>query len=174
MKKIALMFAFILSVLVPMSAQAQTVNAKWQGRSINDYYKYIGPDIDIQGGVGYTWDKSHENAFGMGRLRAGILGVPNYPWVVSVGLTSELNSHSTFIWGGQAEVMHLASGFWLRGGLGGDYLGRPSFNTALGYSLFGIELQGLGSGPTHNLDTMAVMATIRIPIGFLIYVFTKN
>jgi hypothetical protein len=183
----ALMFGLVMAFGV--SANAQTVKvpeeqrSSWRGKSIDDYYRYVGPDIDIQAGVGYhfdTFSKSKDDALGIGRLRVGALYVPKYPWALSAGITVEPNTLSAVVWGTQVEAMHFASGFWLRGGVGADYYVRPHFNAALGYSLFGVEVQGFSQGDIapnrfgNQREGIALLGVVRIPIGFILYVFDKK
>lgn len=171
MKKLLMLVLLMGSMLLSSSANAQ-IKTEWHGKSINDFYRYVGPDFDIQLGVGHQWE-GQGHTYGMTRFRTGVLWVPSYPWVLSFGVTSEINSWPTVAWGGQAEVLHVASGIWGRGGGALDYQARPHFNVGVGWSLFGAELSSMSPGPYDTHQGIAAMATIRIPIGMLVYVLNK-
>ena len=180
----------MLGLAVTSTSNAQTVTVpktaqpSWQGKSIDEYYKYVGPDLDIQGGVGYNWNMTHgENSMPMGflRVRTGVLWVPRWPWALSVGMTVEgnnlpsfQNGNGTLSVGGQFEGLHVGSGLWFRGGVSTDSQARPHFNAAFGHSLFGVELQTVSSGPNGYNDNVAVLGTLRIPLGFVFYVAEKS
>lgn len=189
MKQLIAAVVFVAMMVFGVSASAQTVKVPerqamtWKGKSIDDYYRYVGPDIDIQAGAGYHWDtasKSQDAVLGMGRIRMGVLHIPHWPWAFSAGLTMEPNSLSAIVWGGQAEVLHLGSGLWARAGGGSDIYVRPHFNAAVGYSLIGIEIQGFSAGDfapnvlNDHREGVAILAVGRIPLGYLFYVFNKN
>lgn len=179
---------FGLALTSPADAQTVTVpkasQPSWQGKSIDEYYRYVGPDLDIQGGVGYDWNLSHnENSMVMGflRVRTGVLWVPRWPWAFAAGMTVEgnnlpsfSNANGTVTLGGQFEALHVGSGLWFRGGVSADGQARPHFNAAFGHSLFGVELQTVSSGPNGYNDNVAVLGTLRIPLGFVFYVFDKS
>lgn len=186
-----LTIASVLAGLVlttPASAQTVTVpkasHPTWQGKSIDEYYRYVGPDLDIQGGVGYNWNTTHaenDGVIGFMRLRTGVLWIPHWPWAFAAGMTVEGNnlpsfpsSNVTLSLGGQFEALHMGSGLWLRAGVSGDGQARPHFNAAFGHSLFGVELQAGGSGPNGYNDNIAVLGTLRIPLGYVFYVFDKS
>src|SRR5690242_20532882 len=146
----AMMFGLLMLVGGVASAEEHQVvrvpqkqESKYRG-DIDGFYRCTGPDIDLQIGGGYHWDtadKNRDTGLGMGRLRVGVLHIPRWPWAFSVGITGELNTISTMDWGLQGEVLHLGSGLWLRAGASADYFLRPHANAAIGYSLFGFEVQ---------------------------------
>lgn len=167
--------SFLLAFLAASSAA--TVEAQTPTHSMNDFYRYIGPDVDLQGGLGYQYDTTaaiRNTVLGFGRLRMGAMWIPTYPWVFSVGPTVELNTSTLPVWGTQVEVMNFGAGLWLRGGVGLDYSAHPHFNAALGWSLVGVELNGFSAGPYDTHGGVAVLATVRIPIGFLGYVLSRH
>lgn len=184
MKKVVMLAVLLCGLFLSFGAEAQQAQAPiktqttWRGQSINDYYKYVGPDFDLQLGAGYRWDtgdKQLNSPFGMGRFRMGVLWVPTWPWAISTGFTAETTSLPTMSWGVQTEALHLGSGFWARGGVALDYYGRPHGNMGLGWSLFGAELHGFSPGVSNRPEEgVALMATFRVPLGFLIYVMTKQ
>lgn len=169
--------SFILAFLAVSSAanvEAQTTTT--QSQSVSDFYRYVGPDIDLQVGGGYQWNTFnaiHNTTIGMSRLRMGVMWVPKYPWTFSVGPTLELNSSTTPVWGAQVEVLNFGAGLWLRVGGGMDYQAHPHYNAALGWSVFGVEVNGFSAGPYDNQMGVAILGTARIPLGFIIYTFTK-
>lgn len=186
MKKLMNAMLFGIIMFFGAAASAETVNvpqqqhaSSWQGSNINSYYKYIGLDLDLQGGAGYTFDtysKSNNTILGFGRMRVGILYIPRYPFAISLGPTVEVNNLG-IIWGGQAEVMDFGMGIWGRVGAGMDYRTHPQLNAAIGWSLFGVEGRYTGDGagidPYHR-ESYSVLAVIRIPIGFLGYVASRK
>lgn len=187
MKKFAVLALLCGSFMLSFDANAQQPQTQpavqnqpasaWRGK-IDDYYRYVGPDFDLQVGAGYHWDtanKMRSDALGMGRVRVGLLYVPKWPWAFSVGVTGEVNNMPVGIFGGQAEALHLATGWWLRGGGALDHQGRPHFNAALGWSLFGAEVQGFSVGNSNDpREGVALLATVRVPVGYLIYVLSKK
>lgn len=173
-----------ISALALITASAFTTNVEAQTQpittttvhSIDDFYRYLGPDVDLQVGAGYHWETVNANqdtTLGMGRLRLGYLWVTGYPWAVSAGMTLELNTTTTPVWGLQAEVLNLGAGVWLRGGGGLDYQVRPHYNMALGWSIAGVEVDGFAMGPYDNRQGVAVLGVVRIPLGYLGYVVSK-
>lgn len=161
--------SFIVTCLFTTVASAQT-----KTRTIDDFYRYGGPDIDLQGSLGYHWDTvSRDAILGLGRLRGGYMWVTGYPWIVSAGVTMEINSYTSPVWGGQLEIMNFGAGLWARAGVGADYQAHPHFNGAIGWSLFGVELSGFTASPFDSRQGFAVLGTIRIPVGFIIYTVKK-
>lgn len=181
MKKFALVVALVAAFLFTVgTAKAQQTPGQTiippSGHTVNDFYRYIGPDLDLQGGVGYQWGvpTPSSSTFGMARLRGGLMWIPQYPWVFSAGATFEINSTTLPVWGAQVEVMNFGAGLWLRGGAGLDYSAHPHFNAAVGWSVVGVELSHFTAGPYDNREGVAVLATVRIPVGFILYVFQKH
>lgn len=184
----SILFGLILTST--QKADAQTVNvpqssqASWRGGSIDNYYRYVGPDLDIQGGVGYNWNTTHadqNDILGFVRVREGVLWVPHWPWAFAAGMTVEANNlpsfqgtRGTISIGGQFEAIHIGSGLWFRAGTSVDGQARPHFNAAVGQSLFGIELQTVNAGPNGYDNNVAVLGTLRIPLGFVFYVIEKS
>jgi hypothetical protein len=193
MKKFVM--AMLMGTLMVVSGivNAQTVQApqkqstEWHGKDVDSYYKAFTWDIDIQGGIGYSWDahsKQNDFILGFGRVRAGILWVPKYPWLVAAGPIVEFNNfgtpHQTNLAaaiGGQVELMNFGMGWWLRAGPQIDNVARPSMVGAVGWSFFGIEGRYTGNwgdiDQTHN-ENYALLATLRLPIGFIGYVMSKQ
>jgi len=160
----------------------QNTNHKWHGQ-VDDFFHYTGFDLDIQAGIGYHFDTriaTNDASNGFVRARIGVLHVPQYPWAIFGGMTLEGNYLSGCVWGLQGELIHQAFGGWIRGGFGSDQYVRPHFNAAIGYSLFGVEVQGYSVGPyasesfNDKREGIAVMGVVRIPIGYIAYVFSKR
>lgn len=185
MKQLIVAMVFGMLMVLGGVANAQTVqvpqkqNAEWHGSDINSYYRYTGIDLDLQGGVGYSFDtysKANNTILGFGRMRIGVLHIPKYPFAIMVGPTIEA-SNLGVVWGGQAEVMDFGIGVWARAGVGLDYRTHPQLNAALGWSLFGVEVRYAGDGagidPYHR-ESLAVLGVVRIPIGFLGYVASRK
>lgn len=154
------------------NSHAQTTT---KTHTINEFYQYVGPDIDFQGGVGFHWEINNvdqNTVLGMGRVRLGLLYFPGYPWAIAGGPTFEINTTTNPVWGLQAEVLNMGAGLWFRGGGGMDYNARYHYNMALGWSIVGIEINGFGLGYDNRSGT-SVIATLRIPVGYIIYIINK-
>ena len=174
MRNLAFALAF-LAASSAVSVEAQTTPTITT-HSVNDFYRYLGPELDLQGGVGYQYDTTaalRNTILGMGRLRVGGLWIPTYPWVFSFGPTLELNTSTLPVWGAQVEVLNFGAGLWLRGGGGLDYSAHPHYNVALGWSLVGVEVSGYSAGPYDTHGGVAVLGTLRLPLGFIGYVFNR-
>jgi hypothetical protein len=112
-------------------------------------------------------------------MRFGALWVPTWPWALTLGGTVEVNNLPVGIGGVQAEALHLGSGLWVRAGAGMDPFARPHMNAAAGWSIFGLEVSGFprNSVVTNGQDpreAVSLFATIRIPLGYVFYVFAKH
>jgi hypothetical protein len=122
-------------------------------------------DLNVEGALGSTLGSEHALT-GFGRLRAGVLAFRDAN-VFALGATYEFSNLEKATFGVQAEYISDQSGFWVQLGALLDVQPRPGAMAAVGYALFGAEVE-LRSYQAIGTN-VALYATLRIPIGFLAY-----
>jgi hypothetical protein len=122
-------------------------------------------DLNLEGALGSTFGSGHELT-GFGRARGGVLAVRDAN-VFALGATYEYSNFQKATFGVQGEYINDNSGFWLQLGALLDIQPRPGAMLALGYTVFGAELQVRSYEPMGV--TFAAYAKIRLPIGFIAY-----
>lgn len=120
-------------------------------------------DLDVNAGYGRHFGDLEEFAF-VGRARAGVLFV-RQPRMYSAGATLKLSTSLPLGVGIEAEYLNTESGLWLAPGAFLDTRGQPGGTLGVGLSLIGLvgELRRLQGGDS----TLAVFATLRLPIGVI-------
>jgi hypothetical protein len=127
-------------------------------------------DLNLEGGWGRAFGDS-SRPVGFGRVRGGVLWV-HEPWYSSAGLFYDFSSFTPATFGVQIEQMHLTTGLWVQVGGGVDVQPRPMVMAALGWSLFGAELQYRDFGSVRDVNAgVAIYATVRIPVSIIARVF---
>jgi hypothetical protein len=122
-------------------------------------------DLNVDGAFGRLFPETGSHRWtGFGRARAGVMYIHDAVHL-SLGLTYEYSDRQAATFGLQAEVMHLSIGAWAQAGFLLDTQPHPGFMAAVGWSLFGHEVQGreydgLGFSPSVYLK-------IRVPIGVI-------
>jgi hypothetical protein len=93
------------------------------------------------------------------------------PVFLSLGATYELSNLSAATIGVQGEWMNLEVGVWGQAGPIFDVAhgGRPGVMAALGWSIFGVEVQGRDMQDAGFVG--AIYAKLRIPIGIIAFGF---
>jgi hypothetical protein len=122
-------------------------------------------DVNLDGALGSTVGSEHALT-GFGRLRAGLLVFRDAD-VFALGATYEYSNLEQATFGVQAEYISDNSGLWIQLGALLDTQPQPGAMVAVGYALFGAELQ------VRSYESLGVTfsgyAKLRIPIGFLAY-----
>jgi hypothetical protein len=120
-------------------------------------------DLDLTAGYGRHFGDLEEFAF-TGRARAGVLWV-RQPRMYSAGATLKLSTELPLALGVEAEYLNTESGIWVTPGAFLDTRGQPGASFGVGLSLIGLvgELRRLPGGDS----TVAVFATLRLPIGVI-------
>jgi len=122
-------------------------------------------DVNLDGALGSTVGSEHALT-GFGRLRAGLLVFRDAD-VFALGATYEYSNLEKATFGVQAEYISDNSGLWFQLGALLDTQPEPGAMIALGYALFGAEVQ------VRSYESLGVTfsgyAKLRIPIGFLAY-----
>lgn len=122
-------------------------------------------DVNLDGAFGRLYpDTGSRHWTGFGRARAGVMYIHDNVHL-SLGATYEYSDRQAATFGLQAEAMHLRVGIWAQAGLLIDTQPQPGFMAAVGWSLFGLELQGreyegLGFTP-------ALYLKLRVPFGVI-------
>ena len=133
------------------------------------YRRAITWDLNVDGALGATLGNGSTLA-GFGRVRAGVLSIHDAD-VLALGASYEYGSLQKFTFGVQAEYINDNSGLWVQLGALLDTQPRPGAMAAVGYALFGAEVQLRSDAATGA--TVAVYGKLRIPIGFLAYELRK-
>lgn len=141
-------------------------------------YKDANPHLNGAQWVQNTWDLNldllvggifrDDNPFAFAvRLRHGALFVRE-PWFMSIGPTVQIGMEHPAAFGVQAELMHLAAGFWGHAGLHVDVQGRFGGQLSGGYTWVGAELQ-LRQGRKPGEADFALYGVVRVPLRFFIF-----
>lgn len=128
--------------------------------------RYTSWDVNIDLGYGKFFGAVDRMSF-TPRLRAGVLVVRD-PWYWQAGLTYEWSTLSHATIGMQGDVVNIDDGYWLQAGLllDVDRGVRPGAMGALGYKIFGVEVQARQVAGGDVVP--AVFGKIRLPIGILV------
>ncbi len=125
-----------------------------------------------------TWDLNLDLLFGgifrddnpfafAVRLRHGAL-IVREPWFYSIGPTVQIGMEHPTAFGVQAEIMHMAAGFWGHAGVHVDVQGRVGGQLSSGYTWVGAELQ-LRQGRKPGEADFAIYGVLRVPLRFFIF-----
>ncbi len=143
---------FALLVLAPLHARAQVYAPELRTRG-------FGPDLQVQGGIGFGLTHKLDNNF-LGRIRLG--GLYAYePWIANLGATLEVGGLASFGLGGELEINTFGGGY---GQLGFTHDEQKAWlsHLGVGFMIFGLEWQHLFA-PKLNDD--ALLFDVRVPLG---------
>jgi len=106
-----------------------------------------------------------DDARWFGRVRAGVTRVLE-PLYLSAGLIYTQGADRPAAFGAQAEVMDMGTALQLQVGAALDLDGAPAAHLALGWQVFGAEVElRWPNGPAELL----VVGKLRVPVSWLVY-----
>lgn len=121
-------------------------------------------DLDVQ--LGYDWpiDTMGESVGSVG-VRGGVTVIRG-PWFLTGGAGFRCPLSGEPALAVQGEVMHSGTGLWAQPGVEVDLSGRLNLQTAVGWSLVGVEVRL--DAPASPEASIFLGLRLRIPIGLLV------
>ena len=152
-----------------------------QGRWFRPGHRSVGLDLNLDGALGWVPEREHITGFARARVGVLVFIEPLDPTgsqlALSTGLTYEASDLSGATIGLQTELIHIGTGFWGQAGALVDLLvPSPGFMVAVGWSLFGVEVQRRlydvnRNGASDGLNSFGLYAKVRVPISIIMRAF---
>lgn len=150
-----------------------SARARPLGRSFGPRLRF---DVNLEGALGALAADGHVTGFGRARVgwlysHESLVDPEASPVFITAGLTYDVGDLSPASLGLQAEVIHVASGFWLQaGGLVDVTRGEPGIMSAAGWSVVGAEVQWrrYEHDDGHMGSGLVALGKLRVPLTLIL------